>query len=376
MGFSVKLMPGVRLRLSSRGLRTSIGPRIARVHLGGGRLGVSSGIGPFGVSSSVGGRRRGGRRTAGSARATYQRQLAAQQRQAAQAEREALAHELAEAFLRILELHRVDFPPAQRPVAPEPPAPDRDAIYARFEQHALAGVGRFNRAQRAAARQAAAGWTAAEVDRQWRERRAEQARWQEALDRYWHALRANHPGTVLQALADAFEDNEATSAPVGVDGAEVSLVLVVPSAAEAIPEQMPARTAAGNLTLKKITQTIRAGYYTQFVCGQVLVTLRETFAVAPGLAAARVVVLRNDGRDVYGRPLMPCLAAFTVDRAALHGVRWADTSAMEILDAIARESLVKQVGRTRDLTPVDLSREPQIAALVQIVDLEDLATAG
>src|SRR4051812_2577909 len=28
-GVSVKLMPGVRLRLSSRGLRTSIGPRIA-----------------------------------------------------------------------------------------------------------------------------------------------------------------------------------------------------------------------------------------------------------------------------------------------------------------------------------------------------------
>src|SRR5258708_38225451 len=99
---------------------------------------------------------------------------------------------------------------------------------------------------------------------------------------------------------------------------------------------MRARTTAGNLALKKIPQTIRAGYYTQFVCGQVLVTLRETFAVAPGLAAARGVVLRNDGRDVYGRPLMPCLAAFTVDRAALHVVRCADPSPMEILDAMPR----------------------------------------
>lgn len=374
MGFSVKLMPGVRLRLSSRGLRTSIGPRIARVHLGGGRLGVSSGIGPFSASSSFGGRRRGGGRSAASARAAHQRQLAAQQRQAAQAEREALAFELADAFLGILELHRVDFPPVQRPVAPEPPAPDRDAIFAHFEQHALAGVGRFDQAQRTAARQAAIGWTTAEIDRQWQLRRAEQAEWQRTLDRYWQALCANDPGTVLQALANAFEDNDATSAPVGVDGAEVSLMLVVPPAAEAIPEQIPARTAAGKLTLKKVTQTVRAGYYSQFVCGQVLVTLRETFAVAPGLTAARVVVMRNDGRDVYGRPLMPCLAAFTVDRAALHGVRWADASAADILNAVARESLVKQVGRTRDLAPVDLAREPQIAALVQIVDLEDLTT--
>ncbi|WP_426510373.1 DUF4236 domain-containing protein [Dactylosporangium sp. McL0621] len=372
MGFSVKLMPGVRLRLSSRGLRTSIGPRIARVHLGGGRLGVSSGIGPFGASTSIGGRR-GGRRTAASARASYQRQLAAQRRQAVQAEKEALARELADAFLRILALHRVDFPPAQRPVAPEPAAPDRDAVYAHFERHALTGVGLFSRAERAAARQTAAGWAAAEVERQWQRLRAERAGWQQQLDRYWHALCANDPGTVLQALADAFEDNEATAAPVGVDGSEVSLVLVVPPAAEAIPEQMPAQTAAGNLTLKKITQTAQANYYTQFACGQVLVTLRETFAAAPGLAAARVVVLRNDGRDVYGRPSMPCLAAFTVERTALHGVRWADAGSVEILDMVARESLVKQAGRTRDLAPVDLRAEPQIAALVRIVDLEDLA---
>ena len=34
MGFSVKIAPGVRVRASSRGVRTSIGPRVARVHVG------------------------------------------------------------------------------------------------------------------------------------------------------------------------------------------------------------------------------------------------------------------------------------------------------------------------------------------------------
>ena len=36
MGMSVRLAPGVRVRVSSRGVRTSVGPRVARLHVGGG----------------------------------------------------------------------------------------------------------------------------------------------------------------------------------------------------------------------------------------------------------------------------------------------------------------------------------------------------
>ena len=45
MSFSVKIAPGVRVRASSRGVRTSIGPRVARVHVGAGRTGISTGAG-------------------------------------------------------------------------------------------------------------------------------------------------------------------------------------------------------------------------------------------------------------------------------------------------------------------------------------------
>ncbi|HEY6597438.1 MAG TPA: hypothetical protein VI011_25550 [Asanoa sp.] len=55
-----------------------------------------------------------------------------------------MAQQLADAFLRILALHRVDFPPAQHPTAPEPAVPDRAAIYAHYEKHALAGIGMFS----------------------------------------------------------------------------------------------------------------------------------------------------------------------------------------------------------------------------------------
>ncbi|GIF52855.1 hypothetical protein DFJ67_4506 [Asanoa ferruginea] len=376
MGFSLKLAPGVRIRASSRGVRTSIGPRAARVHIGGGRTGISTGVGPVGFYTSLGaGRGRSGSRGGNSGQAAYQRQVAAQQRYAAQADRAAMAQQLTDAFLRILNLHRVDFPSVRRPIAPEPPAPDRAAIYQHYEKQALAGIGMLKRADRAAAKAQAATWADAEAARQWAELKGRQAQWQRSLDQQWQWLVGNDPDTVLRTLAEAFEDNEAPAAAVGVVAGEVSLVVLVPPAAHAIPEQMPGRTAAGNLSLKKITQADKADFYKAFVCGQVLVTVREAFAVAPGLTAARVVVLRDEGRDPYGRPNVSCLAAVSITRRALEGVRWHDADAIDILNAAAHEKLMAQKGRSKELSPVDLSDEPDIAALVKAVDLEEL-TAG
>jgi hypothetical protein len=48
---------------------------------------------------------------------------------------------------------------------------------------------------------------------------------QSELDAWWHELLANDPGAVLGALIEAFEDNEATAAPIGVHGDEVSVVI-------------------------------------------------------------------------------------------------------------------------------------------------------
>lgn len=356
----MKLAPGVRVRASSRGVRTSIGPRAARVHIGGGRTGISTGAGPVSLYTSIGGR---------SPQTAYQRQLAQQ-------DRASRAQYLADAFLRILNLHRVDFPLAERPVAPESAAPDTAAIYQHYGKQALAGIGLFKRADRAAAKRQAEARAEAETARQWAVLKDQQAQWQAELDRQWQLLIANDPGTVLQTLAAAFEDNEAPSAAVGVDGGEVSLVVLVPPADQAIPDQMPGRTAAGNLSLKKITQSARSDYYKQFVYGQALVTLREAFAVAPGLSGGRVVVLRNDGRDPYGCPVVPCLAAVSVRRQALDGIRWHEADAIDILNAAAHESLIVQKGRSKELAPVDLAAEPDIAALVQAVDLDELAGAG
>jgi hypothetical protein len=77
----------------------------------------------------------------------------------------------------------------------------------------LRGVGMFDRAKRAAARQQAAQAAQAELDDLWRQ--AQQAQAQQELDTQWARLAGNDPGTVLATLAEAFEDNEA---PAGIDG--------------------------------------------------------------------------------------------------------------------------------------------------------------
>jgi hypothetical protein len=103
MGFSLKLAPGVRVRVSSHGVRAGIGPRVARVHVGTGRTGFSSGLGSFSVYGAVGGKRRresshqGGGRGSGrpSGAAALERQAAAARRAQAEADKAREAQRLA-----------------------------------------------------------------------------------------------------------------------------------------------------------------------------------------------------------------------------------------------------------------------------------------
>ncbi len=109
----------------------------------------------------------------------------------------------------------------------------------------------------------------AEVDATERLYAEKRAAWQEDLDERWKQLLANHPETVLSALAEAFEDNEAAAAAVGVDGREASLLVIVPGP-EALPEQRPTTTAAGNLSLKKFTKRETADLYKLLVSGHLV----------------------------------------------------------------------------------------------------------
>ena len=290
LSFSVKVAPGVRVRASSRGVRTSIGPRAARVHVGGGRTSFSTGAGPLTYSTSLSGSRArtGGRRTSA---ASYQRQLSVTPAAAAKAEE---TQRLAKLFQELLDIHRADFPSAQPPLATPAPEPDVDEIRRRHAKAATDGLGFFQRAAKAAARAQAEQAAEGEIQAQRRDAARKREGLQADLDAWWRALVANDPETVIGTLAEAFEDNEAAAAPLGVDGEEVAIVVLAPPES-VVPERMPGTTAAGNLSLRKLPKGERAAFYTMAVMGHVVVTIREALAVAPGLRSVRVVALRWGG---------------------------------------------------------------------------------
>lgn len=367
LGFSVKIAPGVRVRASSRGVRTSIGPRAARVHVGGGRSGFSTGLGPVSYYASTGGSRRApaARPTA----ATYQRQLAVSPAAAAKAEE---AHRLGKLFQELLNIHRENFEPTQRPVAPAPPVPDAVAIRSRHQKRALSSVGIFNRRERALARANADRAAEQELQHLRADAHRQQVQYQVELDAWWMALSKNEPDTVLATLAEAFEDNEAAAAPVGVEGDEVSVVVLAPPE-DIVPERMPSQTAAGNLSLRKLPKGERSALYTMAVAGHAIVTVKETLAVAPGIQRVRLIVLRAAGRDAYGRPKLDCVLAGTWKRQALQGVVWATADATTVLQDTATELLLK-LKAGKELLPLDLGLEPEIQRLLGVVDIDELTT--
>ncbi|MGY1777071.1 DUF4236 domain-containing protein [Geodermatophilus sp. SYSU D00804] len=369
LSFSVKLAPGVRVRASSRGVRTSIGPRAARVHVGGGRTSFSTGAGPFTYSTSAGG---GSRRRSTAGRpspAAYQRQLAAAARAAEEAAKEEEARRLAAMFAELLSVHRAEFDRTRHPVAPPAPEPDVDAVRARHREAATAGLGLFQRAAKEAARRQADVAAEAEIAALRQEAQRQQADLQARLDEWWWALSTNDPDTVIAALAEAFEDNEAAAAPLGVDGDEVALVVLAPPET-VVPERMPATTQAGNLSLRKLPKGERAQLYTEAVMGHVLVTLKEALAVAPAIRSARVVALRAAGTDAYGRPRLDCLLAGHWTRAALTGVQWSTADASTIARDTAAELLVDV--KAKELRPLDLTGQPGLQALLDVVDVDEL----
>lgn len=367
MGFSVKLAPGVRVRASSRGVRTSLGPRAARVHVGAGRTGFSTGVGPVGYYTSVG----GSRRRSGGGTGAANRQLATATKAAATQEKAEEARRLADALTAVLDVHRADFPPAGRPIAPPPPPVDVAAFRARHVTEAKATTSVFARAERKAALAEADRRTQIDVVNQQQTYATQERAWQQALDVQWQLLLGNDPDAVLAALAEAFEDNEAAAAAVGVDGSEVTLVVLVPPVA-AVPERRPTTTPAGNLSLRKFTKRETADIYTLLVCGHALVTLKEAFAVAPGITTARVVALRAAEPDAYGTIRPEVLLAARFERSALDGIRWAEADAVRIVNDTATERILFQKGATATLTPLNLDGEPGLAALVAAVDFEDL----
>ncbi|MCT9931858.1 hypothetical protein N5079_16735 [Planotetraspora sp. A-T 1434] len=257
-------------------------------------------------------------------------------------------------------------------MVPAPQGIDEAEIRKRHESKALEGVSIFKRGERAQAKDTARFHAEQEIAHVRQQLAAQRMQWQSALDERWKQLCANHPDVVLETLAEAFDDNEAPAAAVGALDGEVALAVLVPGT-DAVPSRFPSVTEAGNISLRQTPKKYAAAFYAQMVCGYALVTVREALAVAPGLSSARIVAVRSAGPDAYGRPRLDCMLASRITRIAFKGVQWATADAATIINGISSELLISQKGASKEMVPLDLSKEPELAALLSLIDPTELS---
>lgn len=161
---------------------------------------------------------------------------------------------------------------------------------AEAQTHHLAGLGVFARAERAAAKRRAEedapAYSAAEEARLHAvhsELTAEAGQW-------WQALVANDEETVCEAVNYAFSDNTAAGCAVGVDGDILSVVMRQQDI-DSLPDQMPGVTPSGRPTLKTLSKRDRTLWWLTSMGSNIVATLKEAFAVTPGITAIDLAVL-------------------------------------------------------------------------------------
>jgi hypothetical protein len=357
MGFSVRVAKGVRLRASSRGLGLSMGRRGAYASIGGGRRGV-------GVSVPVAGSLRY-YTTVGGSSGTRRPSLGQYERQVRQAQQLEELQALAAQLEAMLSIHRQVFPPAQPPVASPPESVDYLTMERKHRREQRRGILFYRFSERRAAKRKARALAVEEARREEQAREAARARTQAELDEWWRKLLENDRDVVLGVLEASFADNQAPAVPINCEDGRATIVMLM-EREDVVPEHRPHVTPTGRPSSKKLTQTERSELYQAWLSSNLLVTVKEAFAVAPGLQAATVVVLRRVPNP-FGELKIDAVYCGTFSRERFNRLNF---QSLDVLDAIfhAEDVRMETKGRTKRLMPVDLSKDPEMGELVAEVE--------
>jgi stress response protein SCP2 len=355
------------VRVSTRGVRASVGPRAARISVGSGGTRISSGVGPLYASSSLGGGRRTGtnrRRTVAPSPAQLDRARRQAERAQQEAQRDAAIAQLQELRQQTTSVHLQSFTPITPPVVPGPPQLGLAWALAEAQAHHLAGLGIFARAERAAAKQRAEAdapvYLAAEEARLHgvHERLAAEA------EQWWRSLLGNDEETVCEVVNYAFSDNPAAGCAVGVDGSVLSVVMRQQDI-DTLPDQTPGLTPSGRPTLKKLTKRDRTLWWLTSMGSNVVATLKEAFATAPGITAVDLAVLtrlpdtQRLGFVVYGRWTRQAVEAGPW-REANDALRFLDIGQ----DVACAVTTTASGNLSSTIKPLDTSRLPGLQSLL------------
>ncbi|RFU82802.1 hypothetical protein DY218_31145 [Streptomyces triticagri] len=385
MGFGFRVgVPGMRVRVSTRGVRTSVGPRAARVSFGGGSGSrISTGVGPFFASTTAGGG--GGRRGSQGRRTTSGRTAAGSQRRTpgtADLQRDAETAEFERFREDSLGAHLEEFSPAGPPDVPLPGQLTERWAQQEAKAFHMQGLSLRDRAARAAARQRAESdaraYLAAEQERI--SGIHENLQRQAAI--WWQDLLRNEPAPVIEALNHAYADNRAVACAVGVHGDTASVVMRQPDA-DSWPARVPGTTPAGRPTMKALSKRDRNQWWLQSMCSHIVATLREGFAVAPGLQAIDIAVLTR----VPATQRIGIVTYGTWTRSRIEAAHWrTPEDAVQVLD-LADEVECAVTATPTGIKALDVRRVPGLAELLAhtddapadagaLVDMDEALTAA
>ena len=353
-GFGVRIMPGVRIKASTRGIGLGIGPRAARLDVGTRGVGVSTGVGPFWAATGTGRRRTRRRPT--------QRSLAAYERELKRVQHEQQIAEAAKKEQQLISVHLEGFPPAQPQQAPEPEPVDRHAVLKDFTKQAVRDTPWYKFSERRAAKEKAIQQAEEAIQKEERHRADAQAEEQARLDESWRKLLSNDPKTVLASLEEAFEDNP-PAAPINCEGDEATLMMLYESP-DLVPDRKPALTPTGKPTLHKRSKTERNTFYAFSLASNVLATVKETFAVAPAIDRVAVIVVRKEEQPQRPRPVLSSLYYGRFERSRFQHLGWTQIDPLEeIVNTL--DALMLRKGRTAEVAPLNLSNTPDLAAVLR-----------
>lgn len=362
---SFKIAPGVRISASSRGIRTSVGSSKARVSFGSGGIYSSAKIGGVRVSQSS--PTSTTRQTSSNSFHPKRPSLTQLARAEKAAAAEAQIADLAVLENALVSLHHEDFERAAPVDVPVPPTADYELIRDALSQQMLAGIGRFQLAERKAAKFQADQTAHVEKARL-------EAEWQRSYrihcglaQENWEKLLGHEPEAVMMALEEAFADNasEATCVDVGAEGGtNYATVVILFGSAQMVPERTPSFTPTGRPTTKKRSKADRNALYVAALASTVLATVKEGVAVAPSVEEFRVVVMRKDSGAATPADFLTPIYAGSFRRSNLERVRWRDVDPVALL-LTADEAVFTRKGAVGDVMPISVGGS---SGLQQLLD--------
>ena len=192
-------------------------------------------------------------------------------------------------------------------------------------------------------------------------REAERRDGQVELDRGWERLRSNEPEVTLAALEQAFADNNAPAAPIDCDGDRTTVVMEFLTPEAIVPERKPARTPTGKRTLKKRTKTEINELYLRALGSNVLATVKETLAVAPGTDVVQMLVIRREAGSE--QPMAIYVGEFARSEFGSASGGRDPARALEL----AGEAILTVKGRTGAVAPIDVSDRADLRNVLEQV---------